>query len=74
MADTTLTREEESIREHIVYVHLAERRYEVEDFDFTLSRETSPDRPAAPDHAVGLRSQKKPVSVPKGSGMAGPSS
>lgn len=66
MADTPLTREEESIMEHIVYVHLAERRYEVEDFDFTLSCESSPDRPVAQGHAGGLPPQAKPVRVTKG--------
>lgn len=66
MADTSLTREEESIMEHIVYVHLAERRYEVEDFDFTPFCESCPDRSVAPGDARGLPSQAKLVPVAKG--------
>lgn len=55
MAATDLTHEEESMLDHIIHVHLAERRYEIAGFEIELSRENA-----------GVRSEAASRSVVKG--------
>jgi hypothetical protein len=55
MAATELTHEEESMLDHIIHIHLAERRYEIAGFEIELSREKA-----------GMRSEAAGSSVVKG--------
>jgi hypothetical protein len=59
MVATELTREEAAMLEHVIHIHLSERRFEIEDFETRHSGEP-PARDLLPsDASYGPRHTKK---------------
>ena len=60
MTNTESTHEEESMLEHIVHVHLSERRFEVEEFDMPLSEDVPPGTVDPSDRGKAQKTRKGP--------------